>query len=118
MKNYLNSAYYRTVLLFSAIIVSIFLSFGLTSCSSGQSAGDIVCDYGAVLCDVSTTLCNDIPGVPPQVCNYLDLACYNLNVICDMRDSTETIQYQTALTNIQTLTAKLRAWKVSREVPK
>lgn len=118
MKQYLNSAYSKTVLLFSAIIISIFLSFGLSGCSSGQNAGDIVCDYGTVLCDVSTSLCNDIPGVPNEVCNYLDLACYNLTVICDMRDSTETIKYQNALTNIQTLTAKLRAWKVARDVPK
>lgn len=114
MKNYFSIAH--SLLL--VILFSLVVSFIVPGCSSGQNAGDIVCDYGTVLCDVSTTLCNDIPGVPPQVCNYLDLACYNLNTICDMRDSTDTIQYQTALTNIQTLTAKLRAWKVSREVPK
>lgn len=113
-KNYFNIA--NSFLMI--IILSIVLSFLAPGCSSGQNAGEIVCDYGTVLCDVSTTLCRDIPGVPNEVCNYLDLACYNLNTICDMRDSTETVKYQQALTNIQNLTEKLREWKVSREVPK
>lgn len=95
-----------------AVIVSISLFF-VPGCSSGQNVGDIVCDYGDVLCDVSTTICRDIPGVPYQVCTYLDLACYNLNTICELRDSTDAVKYQNALSNIKLATEKLRAWHLA-----
>jgi len=95
-----------------AVIISIIVSM-FPGCSAGTNTGDVVCDYGTVLCDVSTTLCADIPGVPDEVCSYLNLACYNLNVICDLRDSTETVQYKTAVANLEKITAKLEAWKVT-----
>ena len=98
---------------FLLILFVSFTLFTLPGCSSGSNVGDIVCDYGDVLCDVSTTLCRDIPGVPNQVCNYLDLACYNLNTICELRDSTDAVQYQNALSNIKLATEKLRAWHVA-----
>lgn len=97
-----------------AVLLVITSLFSFTSCSSGTNIGDVVCDYGSVLCDVSTTLCNDIPGVPSEVCNYLDLACYNLETICQMRDSTDTVKFQNAVSNIKLATEKLRAWKVAR----
>jgi len=99
--------------LFALLLVSSLLLLS-PGCSSGSNVGDVVCDYGNVLCDVSTTLCNDIPGVPSEVCNYLDLACYNLQQICDLRDSTETTAYQNAVSNIKLATEKLRAWKLAK----
>lgn len=105
-----NEVFKHVSLYLLMIIAFIVLSFSFSGCSSGTNVGNVVCDYGAVLCDVSTTLCNDIPGVPSEVCNYLDLACYNLNVICELRDSTETVKYQNALSNIQDLTYKLKQW--------
>jgi hypothetical protein len=110
MKNF-NALFSRMSLSLLIVITLIVLSFGFTSCSSGNNVGDVVCDYGTVLCDVSTTICDEIPGVPDQVCDYLNLACYNLNVICEMRDSTDHVKYQTALNNIQDLTLKLKQWK-------
>lgn len=99
------------VLLFAVLLTFSFISF--PSCSTSTSVGDVVCDYGTVLCDVSTSLCTDIPGIPPVVCNYLDLACYNLNTLCQLRDSTESPKYQAAIENIQDLTIKLKQWKLA-----
>lgn len=109
----ISSVFTRVSIYLLMIITFIVLSFSFVGCSSGSNVGDVVCDYGAVLCDVSTTLCKDIPGVPSEVCNYLDLACYNLNVICELRDSTETVKYQNALSNIQDITAKLKQWQTT-----
>jgi hypothetical protein len=95
-----------------AIIFALAVLF-LYGCS-GSTVTDKVCDYGTVLCDVSTTLCTEIPGVPNEVCNYLDLACFNLNQLCDLRDSTESKNYQTALSNLEKITMKLREWKAAR----
>lgn len=100
------------VILFSVLVFISFFSF--SACSSSSTVGDVVCDYGSVLCDVSSTLCREVPGVPPVVCDYLDLACLNLNTLCEMRDSTETVKYQTALSNIQSLTVKLKVWQAAR----
>jgi len=93
--------------LFIGLFIVTSLSF--TACS-GSNTSQIVCDYGNVLCDVSTTMCTQIPGIPPQVCNYLDLACYNLNQLCALRDSTDSFKYKQALSNLETITAKLQAW--------
>lgn len=99
---------------FSLLIVFIVSLLGFSGCSSNPNVGDVVCDYGTVLCDVSTSICRDIPGVPSQVCNYLDLACYNLNTLCTYRDSTESTKYQNALSNLQNVTSKLREWHYSQ----
>lgn len=101
-------------------IYIVLLSIGLISLNScsGTNVGEVVCDYGTVLCDVSTTLCTQIPGVPEPVCNYLDLACYNLETLCQLRDSTESTRYQTALSNLNDITAKLRQWQVSNALKK
>lgn len=79
---------------------------------------NVVCDYGAVVCDISTTLCYDIPGVPDEVCTYLNLACYNLDQICLYRDSTQSTRYQVALTNLQNITFKFKQWKLARDKTK
>jgi len=103
---------FKHVSIYLMLLISfIVLSFSLTGCSTGNDVGEVVCDYGTVLCDVSTTLCFEVPGVPDEVCNYLNLACYNLNVICEMRDSTDAVRYQQALSNIQDITVKLRQWQ-------
>jgi hypothetical protein len=102
---------FLSILLFALLL---FASLFTPGCSSGSNVGDVVCDYGNVLCDVSTTICEDIPGVPSEVCNYLDLACYNLQTICDLRDSTETTAFKSAVLNIQLATEKLRAWKLAQ----
>lgn len=104
------------VFLFAALVVISLISFD--GCSSGSNVGDVVCDYGTVLCDVSTGLCHNVPGIPPQVCDYLDLACINLNTLCQMRDSTDSPKFQTALVNIEDITAKLRQWKLAQNYKK
>lgn len=96
-------------ILFLSLIISLLF---IPACS--QSTNEIVCDYGTVLCDVSTTLCTQIPGIPSEVCTYLDLACYNLDQLCALQDSTDNIKYQVALSNLQTITAKLRNWQTSQ----
>ena len=93
--------------LFITLLLALSL-FSLQGCN--QNTADVVCDYGTVLCDVSTTMCTQIPGIPEPVCNYLDLACYNLNQLCLLRDSVDTPKYQAALFNIQDVTNKLREW--------
>lgn len=110
----LNNFKFQIILFLTLVLLSIY---SFNGCSSGQSVGDVVCDYGGVLCDVSTTLCHEVPGVPPVVCDYLDLACYNLNTLCTMRDSTDSVAYQTALINLQDITVKLREWKFARSNP-
>ena len=107
MKN-LYSKFIAALLITISIILFTFI---LPGCSSGTNVPDVICDYGAVLCDVSTNLCAEIPGVPPQVCDYLNLACYNLNVICELRDTPDSIAFQNALSNIQFATEKLTEWK-------
>lgn len=94
------------------ILVLTFSLLTLPSCS--QSTSEIICDYGGVLCDVSTTMCTQIPGIPVPVCNYLDLACYNLNQLCLYRDSIDTPAYQMALLNLQDVTEKLREWNTKQ----
>lgn len=94
----------------SILFIFSFLSvFIISGCS--QNTSEVICDYGSILCDVSTTICDQIPGVPVEVCNYLDLACYNLDQLCILRDSTESPKYQLALSNLQSITDKLRDWK-------
>jgi hypothetical protein len=104
--------------MFLLILFVITSTIFLPGCSSGSNVGEIVCNYGTTLCDVGTVMCNDIPGVPPEVCNYLDLACYNLNVICSMADDPENPAIQKAASNIEQLTEKLRTWKVARDLEK
>lgn len=101
---------FQTVL-FAALVSLSLISF---SCSSGSNVGDVVCDYGSVLCDVSAGLCHNIPNVPPVVCDYLDLACINLNTLCDLRDSTDTPKFKAALVNIEDITQKLRQWHLAQ----
>jgi hypothetical protein len=101
-------------LFFASLFIIISVSF-FSGCS--QDTGQIVCDYGTILCDVSKTLCTQIPGVPDEVCTYLDLACYNLDQLCLLRDSTDNVKYQVALTNLQNITYKLKEWK-SKQVTK
>lgn len=93
---------------FSIVLILFMFSFLFQSCSPETT--EIVCDYGTVLCDVSTTMCNQIPGIPEPVCDYLNLACYNLDQLCQLRDSTDSPKYQAALFNLQSLTDKLRSW--------
>ena len=88
----------------------ILLIFGFTFQSCSPETTEIVCDYGTVLCDVSTTMCNQIPGIPEPVCDYLNLACYNLDQLCQLRDSTDSPKYEAALFNLQSLTDKLKQW--------
>ena len=95
----------------------IITSFSFTGCS-GSNTSQIVCDYGNVLCDVSTTMCTQIPGIPPQVCNYLDLACYNLNQLCALRDSTDSVRYKLAISNLETITARLQEWTAKQVLNK
>lgn len=101
--------------LFLLVALLSFTLLSFTSCSSSNNIGDIVCDYGTSLCEVSTALCNDIPGVPPKVCDYLDLACYNLTTICELRDSDpeEEPRLAKALENLQLATEKLQEFKLS-----
>ena len=104
----------------SFLIVSLVMFFTFLSVPgcSGSNVSDVVCDYGSTVCDISTTLCTEIPGVPTEVCTYLNLACNNLDVLCAQRDSTESTKYQTALSNLQNLTDKLRQWKQARDKTK
>lgn len=111
MKKFLNATIVQIFLIGSLL----FVGFLNTGCSNSNQVIDKVCDYGSVLCDVSTSLCTQVPGVPEPVCQYLDLACYNLNELCMLRDSTiDDPKVQNALNNLTEITAKLREWNAKR----
>lgn len=88
----------------------IFISLSLVNCSGGHIPA-VVCDYGQTVCSVSQTICRDIPGIPPEVCNYLDLACYNLDQLC--RYNPESVEYKSAVISLENITNKLNTWSRS-----
>lgn len=112
MKKFYDS--FKISILTIFIAAAVFVSLITTQTACTPQTSEVVCDYGSVLCDVSTTICTQIPGVPDQVCTYLNLACYNLDQLCQLRDSTDSPKYEKALSNIQDLTVKLRQWQLSQ----
>lgn len=89
-------------------IASIILIAGLSfSCSSGNIPA-AVCDYGSTVCDISQTVCREIPGLDPKVCDYLDLACYNLDQLC--KYPVESREYRSAVISLDQIKSKLQTW--------
>jgi len=82
MKNLLKIIY-RIALIFT-------LAFLFIRCGTIPKPPDVVCEYGTTICDFTDQLCtNYSEQLPPEFCYYTQLACINLNFLCDTTLSQE-----------------------------
>lgn len=77
------------------------------SCSNGN-VPVAICDYGSTVCDISQTVCREIPGLDPKICDYLDLACYNLDQLC--KYPVDSREYRSAVISLDNIKSRLQTW--------
>lgn len=90
------------------LAILIFASLTLfTNCSGGQPP-EAVCNYGAIVCDAGSYLCDNFPQIPAEICTYFNLACLNLQVLCNSEPG--SAEYETALDGLEKSNASIDAW--------
>ena len=86
---------YLTVFYF----IVLTISFSFIKCGENPpQLSPEVCRVGTMICDISQNICSSFP-IPSQVCNYLDLACVNINVLCNSTPGSPA--YKQAEKNLQ-----------------
>jgi len=89
------------------IMLPFVIVFVLLGCGGVPQIDSQVCLVGKMICDVGNGLCST-GTIPPPVCSYLNIACFNLTLLCAEPPGSEA--YIKAENKLKDATVGMKRW--------